>query len=165
MGFNHITLSFPSCNIKLTKQGRAVERVRLSRDLVNREPLRTRCLPSFGPVKPSSKGLRSTVAIPLRQSGGGRALSPTWGAWGTSLPAGPSWPAFGSLVTFFPPSLRSQPPPNKPPLGLLPIMPLHEARGDRKNSEGSEVKAWLWQHPREPVPTSLSLVLVSLSLS
>lgn len=27
-------------------------------------------------------------------------------------------------------------------------MPLHEARGDRRNSEGSEVKAWLWQHPR-----------------
>lgn len=124
-----------------------MERVRPSRDLVNREPLRTCCLPSyFGPVKPSSKGLRSTVAIPLRQSGGGRALSPG------HLGFQPSCRAFPACLRLPRSSLLSTPPlpttSDKPPRGLLPIMPLHEARGDRRNSEGSEVKAWLWQHPR-----------------
>lgn len=125
-----------------------------SRDLENRESLSSLTAFFFGTheaflQRPEVHHLNSFIL--LSQSGAARPCLP---------PRAPvARPSCGSLLAPSALPLHSLPPPSKPPLGLLPF-PLCMKQEVTGESEGSEVKAQLWQHPR-PCPT-LSLAAAFL---
>lgn len=105
MGFNRITFFCPSCNIKLTKQGKVVVRARLSRDLANGPGIggaTQRMPPAFyfwTLWALSSRGLWFTIPNPFIPEQGWRSpISCLRAALGIDPPAEPSQPAFCTLA-------------------------------------------------------------------